>query len=441
MKELEATPETKLLCCQSKTSAAAAKVSPNISGVNDGTIWSDALDVTNGGRLRHEDFGDGQTYSPSLIFDGDTSTDAEGPNGTNNNIIYDFETLLGKSIPVSSSIKIVVGGSDGRTLKVNGSTIGTNLGSAVQTITSQSALNKVEVVAESSSRSGRLADIKVDDVSLLLPVLPFGRNTTASELSPGLLTNKVIDGGNSAIKGSVEFDGDYDGLVLAKSTDFQFTTGDFTIEGWFNVSDTGAIRSIFDSRNTDNTSLGLFVGINSNDNLYTYGFPGGFGVVNYGIPKHGQWHHFAVVRNGSNGYVFLNGVKVSGSIDTSSTNYIHQGATVGQPSTIFAANASRFKGFLSNIRVNKGTALYTHDFIPPTRELKKIPGTVLLCCQDPDNPLTEATGKTITPYGDLGDGSLGPELVTRDGVWTLTKGGSGATDWTVSNNGLSLIHI
>ena len=246
MKELEATPETKLLlCCQSKTSAAAAKVSPNISGVNDGTIWSDALDVTNGGRLRHQDFGDGQTYSPSLIFDGDTSTDAEGPNGTNNNIIYDFETLLGKSIPVSSSIKIVVGGSDGRTLKVNGTTIGTNLGSAVQTITNQSTLNKIEVVAESSSRSGRLADIKVDDVSLLLPVLPFGRNISASELSPGLLTNKVIDGGNSAIKGSVEFDGDYDGLVLAKSTDFQFGTGDFTIEGWFNVSDTGAIRITF----------------------------------------------------------------------------------------------------------------------------------------------------------------------------------------------------
>ena len=39
------------------------------------------------------------------------------------------------------------------------------------------------------------------------------------------------------------------------------------------------------------------------------------------------------------------------------------------------------------------------DFIPSTRELKKVPGTVLLCCQDPDNPLTEATGKTITGYG------------------------------------------
>ena len=428
MKELEATPETVLLCCQSKTSAAAAKVSPNISGVNDGTIWSDALDVTNGGRLRHEDLGDGSTLSPSLIFDGDTSTGAEGPNGTNNNIIYDFETLLGKSIPVSSSIKIVVGGSDGRTLKVNGTTIATNVGSAVQTITNQSTLNKIEVVAESSSRSGRLADIKVDDVSLLLPVLPFGRNTTASELSPGLLTDKVIDGGSSAIKGSVEFNPEYDGLVLSKSTDFQFGTGDFTIEGWFNVSDTGAIRTLFDSRNADTANDGIFVGINSDDNFYTYGFPGGTGVVNYGIPKHGQWHHFAVVRNGSNGYVFLNGVKVSGSIDTSSTNYTHQGATVGQPSTVFAANAFRFKGFISNLRVNKGTGLYTHDFIPPTRELKKIPGTVLLCCQDPDNPLTEATGKTITGYGDLHEAT---------DVEMLTNGsfaGGYSTEWEAKNN-------
>ena len=57
--------------------------------------------------------------------------------------------------------------------------------------------------------------------------------------------------------------------------------------------------------------------------------------------------------------------------------------------------------FISNLRVIKGTALYTHDFIPPTRELKKVPGTVLLCCQDPDDPLTEATGKTIVGYGDL----------------------------------------
>ena len=257
-------------------------------------------------------------------------------------------------------------------------------------------------------------------------------NAVANELTPGLLTSFPKNGGNSAIKGSVEFDGDYDGLVLSKSTDFQFGTGDFTIEGWFNVSGTGAIRTLFDSRNIDTAADGLFVGINSNDNLYTYGFPGGTGVVNYGIPKHGEWHHFAVVRNGSDGYVFLNGVKVSGSINTSSTNYIHQGATVGQPSTFFADTLYRYKGFISNLRIVKGTALYTGNFIPPTRELKKVPGTVLLCCQDPDDPLTEATGKTITGYGDLARVSDIGELV-QNGHFT-----SNTTNWTAVNGNTTL---
>ena len=58
-----------------------------------------------------------------------------------------------------------------------------------------------------------------------------------------------------------------------------------------------------------------------------------------------------------------------------------------------------YNGFISNFRIVKGTALYTDDFIPPTRELKKVPGTVLLCCQDEDSVTTEATGKTITGYG------------------------------------------
>ena len=434
MKELEATPETVLLCCQSKTSAAAAKVSPNISGVNDGTIWSDALDVTNGGRLRHQDFGDGQTYSPSLIFDGDTSTDAEGPNGTNNNIIYDFENLLGKSIPVSSSIKIVIGGSDGRTLKVNGTTIGTNLGSVVQTITNQSALNKIEVVAESSSRSGRLADIKVDDVSLLLPVLPFGRNINASELSPGLLTDKVVDGGSSAIKGSVEFNGGGAGqnisyLQFPPADDDLILSGDFTIELWIRPGSiaSGGSFHIFANQAQDTT----FQYYNSDTNVIVYD---GSNRTLGSLDK-GEWAHVAIVRNGSTLQAYKNGNKFGASwTNSSTTRYTFSSTVLGAR----WQTGYNFDGFISNFRVNKGTALYTAEFIPPTRELKNIPGTVLLCCQDPDNPLTEATGKTITPYGNLGDGSLGGELVTSNSVWTLTKGGSGATDWTVSNQGRSL---
>jgi hypothetical protein len=89
--------------------------------------------------------------------------------------------------------------------------------------------------------------------------------------------------------------------------------------------------------------------------------------------------------------------------------------------------ANRYlKGYLSNVRIVKGTALYTHNFIPPTRELKKVPGTVLLCCQDPDNPLTEATGKTITGYGSL---------QREDGVELITNGTfeSDVSNWTATD--------
>ena len=138
---------TTLLCCQSKYSAAAAKVSPFISGVNDGTIWSDAQDLANGFRLRHTDHGDSTINDAAKIFDARDDTDAETPNGSSAKLIFDFETLLGKKIPVSSSIKIKIGGSDGRTLKVNGTTIATNAGPTESVITNQGT-NKVEVVSE-----------------------------------------------------------------------------------------------------------------------------------------------------------------------------------------------------------------------------------------------------------------------------------------------------
>ena len=84
-----------------------------------------------------------------------------------------------------------------------------------------------------------------------------------------------------------------------------------------------------------------------------------------------------------------------------------------------------FHGFISNLRVGNGTAVYTSDFTPPTSELTLIPNTVLLCCQDTDNPLREATGKTITGFGSLQE-SNDIELVTNSGFAVDISG------WTAS---------
>ena len=243
-------------------------------------------------------------------------------------------------------------------------------------------------------------------------------DAVASELTPGILTPVPKDGAGSAITGSVEFDGTGDYLEVS-SSDFAFGTGDFTLEFWFyDASPTSGIRRWVTS------TLGAF---NSNTFIIRESnaditFRIGLSTVTY--PKNNSWAHLAYTRDNGVEYLFYNGVllaSVSSTIDyTDTTLYI-----CGYYNS---NNTEYFQGSFSNLRIVKGTALYTHDFIPPTRELKKVPGTVLLCCQDPDSPLTEATGKTITGYGDLHEAT---------DVEMLTNGsfaGGYSTEWEAKNN-------
>ena len=49
--------------------------------------------------------------------------------------------------------------------------------------------------------------------------------------------------------------------------------------------------------------------------------------------------------------------------------------------------------YISNVRLVKGTAVYTSDFIPPTRQLTNVTNTKLLCCQS----TVEPGGVTVSP--------------------------------------------
>jgi len=269
---------------------------------------------------------------------------------------------------------------------------------------------------------------------------------SASELTPGILTPVVKSGGGSAITGSVEFDGTGDYLSLAANSDFNFGSDNFTIEGFFYKGGATTLQTLLCSDkyyiagNDGNWILRITSG--TQIAFASYNGTGSEEYTEFSAKSDdGGWHHFAFVREGTGSNqskFYFDGVhRGSMTVSKSLTDAGTNGLRIGEESDSGPGN-NFMNGFLSNIRIVNGTALYTADFIPPTRELKNVPGTVLLCCQDSDSPLTEATGKTITPYGSLGDGSLGQELVTRDGVWTLTKGGSGATDWTVSNSGSSL---
>ena len=210
------------------------------------------------------------------------------------------------------------------------------------------------------------------------------------------------------IGGSVHFDSSGDKLVIASSNDFAYGTGDFTWEMWVYPSDLSSGNPyILDHDNNGGTlALGQYgnryynttTGVNSV--LVTTGF---------GDLSTNTWYHLAAVRKDGTTSLYTNGVLMSSASD--SHNYPAQSVTIGNYG---AGNGGQeFKGYISNLRLLKGTALYTSNFTPPAHELEVIGNTVLLCCNNTDSQKAEATGKTITTNGDPQRSSENPGL-TRD---------------------------
>ena len=236
-----------------------------------------------------------------------------------------------------------------------------------------------------------------------------------------LRTNNLSgEQGQNAYRGSLYFNGieSADFLTLASSSDFDFSTGDVTVEAWVFMSSHPSHSHIFSTSNFDlkvsSGQIRLFTSSGETDTSRTV--------------STGSWHHIAAVRgasiNSGNWKVYLNGIGVNYSLGS-----VTSGDSVAEVSGRVRTDNEEFHGFISNLRVVNGTAVYTSDFTPPTSELTLIPNTVLLCCQDTDNPLREATGKTITGFGRYADSSV--ELVPNGGPTTDVTG------WTAYNSSVA----
>ena len=150
---------TKLLCCQSNATSGAASVSPNISGINDGTVWSDNTDPA----LDNFD-------GIHAIFDGSLTT-----RGGDTNTAY-LTYVNNVSISASTGIRIYWNGvgAGQRYIRINGSTE-LNDGSAQLTpgwssVSSFSGtINKIEIKTANTG-SFAVSAIEIDGTILIDPV-------------------------------------------------------------------------------------------------------------------------------------------------------------------------------------------------------------------------------------------------------------------------------
>ena len=200
-----------------------------------------------------------------------------------------------------------------------------------------------------------------------------------------------------------------------------FGTDQFTIEFWiYLLKEPPVNKNIFARSTSASNTTGMIMWFDGNGHLEFDSIHGVSGAVHTGaaIGNH-MWHHIAVTRDSSNNTrLYLNGVnKASASSDTS--NIV--GATNLQIASNIGADAYYNDAYISNFRMVKGTAIYsgTTDFTPPQSELTVVDGTILLCCQDSNDPTQEATDKTVTGFGNLATaGYLGtqPKVIPPYGV-------------------------
>lgn len=188
----------------------------------------------------------------------------------------------------------------------------------------------------------------------------------------------TTDYSSSNIGGSSYLDGTGDYFTIPSNAAFAYGTGDFTIECWAylrGLPATSARFNFYDGRGATNTNVAPAIALFNNAGSYFLQFEsGGTQLFNVAItPYINQWYHFALCRSGTTIRIFMNGVQMGSATNT--TNY---SSAFLQYVGSYSSTVSLVVGYMSDVRVLKGTGLYTANFTPPTSPLTAIVNTSLL---------------------------------------------------------------
>jgi len=225
----------------------------------------------------------------------------------------------------------------------------------------------------------------------------------------------------ATIGGSGYFDGTGDDLRITSNAAFAIGTGDFTFEAWINPPSFATTTPVFVVSDTG----GLWIGKNNTN----------FVIRSYGVadqlqyatmPPTNSWTHIVAVRSGTTLSLYYNGARVA--TTTNSYNFAQAAATIGgdgEPSS-----PSYYTGYISNLRLIKGTAVYDPTLTTltvPTTPLTAVTNTQLLTnftnASIIDNAMmndleTVGNAQISTSVSKFGGGSM---AFDGTGDWLVTR--------------------
>lgn len=178
----------------------------------------------------------------------------------------------------------------------------------------------------------------------------------------------VIQSSTQSVLGgkSAYFDGSGDYLTVPDSEDWNFGTGDFTIDFWTRFNSVG--NNQFVAQGVDGNNdwyFGFWQG-----RLFFYHADASAQRAYYAYdwaPNTGAWYHLALARSGANLLLFINGNNVSWTniytpISSNNLADISYNLTIGYSPYLGAYQ----NGYIDEFRISRGIARWTSNFVPPT---------------------------------------------------------------------------
>ena len=216
--------------------------------------------------------------------------------------------------------------------------------------------------------------------SFTVPTSALGATGTAISVAGGFedkaRNHTVTKEGDTALNTSVKkfgtssayFDGTTDRLVVDHKGDLNLQNHDFTIEGWFYLADASEpIRLVYSTGGTGVRSGWLVYASASAFQFWASSVTNAWDIASgssLGARTNSAWVHLAVTREGSIFRCFQNGTQTS-TFTSDKSLYTDPNEEIAIGGWAGSGNIQYLNGYIDDLRIIKGHAVYTANFTPP----------------------------------------------------------------------------
>lgn len=186
-------------------------------------------------------------------------------------------------------------------------------------------------------------------------------STTFTDSSPAAKTitavgNAQIDTAQSKFGGaSMLFDGAGDYITAPDSADWDFGTGDFTVDYWIRFA------SVVNGHYPWNHGSGPMIGSRYSGGM-SFIINASNAIIDGTTMTTSTWYHIAFVRSGTTIALYKDGVQLA----TATNSFNITGASTAFTIGAFNDGSNAHNGWIDEFRVVKGTAIWTSAFTPPS---------------------------------------------------------------------------